>query len=57
MRAVTLGAVVGNSYVVNDGLKEGERLITAGVQKIGDGAPVSAVPAGEAAGRQGGEGR
>lgn len=46
-RAVELGAVVGNDYVVKSGLKAGERLIVAGVQKIGDGAPVaiSAPPA------------
>jgi RND family efflux transporter MFP subunit len=57
MRPVTLGAVVGNSYVVDGGVKEGERLITGGIQKIGDGAPVSAMPDPGAAGRQGGEGR
>lgn len=55
MRPVKLGAVTGNNYVVLEGLKEGEQLIAAGVQKIGDGAPVSPAPAG--AGRQGGEGR
>ncbi len=42
MRPVTLGAVMGNDYVVRDGLKAGERLITGGIQKIGDGAPVAA---------------
>jgi len=42
MRPVTLGAVIGNDYVVRDGLKAGERLITGGIQKIGDGAPVAA---------------
>jgi RND family efflux transporter MFP subunit len=46
-RAVELGAVVGNDYVVKSGLEAGEKLIVAGVQKIGDGAPVaiSAAPA------------
>ncbi len=39
-RAVELGAVVGNDYVVKSGLKAGEKLIVSGVQKIGDGAPV-----------------
>ena len=39
-RAVDLGAVVGNDYVVKSGLKPGEKLIVSGVQKIGDGAPV-----------------
>jgi RND family efflux transporter MFP subunit len=39
-RAVELGAVVGNDYVVKSGLRPGEKLIAAGVQKIGDGTPV-----------------
>ena len=56
-RAVDLGAVVGNDYIVKSGLKPGEKLIVSGVQKIGDGAPVqigappapasSAAPAGK----------
>jgi RND family efflux transporter MFP subunit len=45
-RAVDLGAVVGNDYVVKSGLKPGEKLIVSGVQKIADGAPVTiGVPA------------
>ena len=40
-RQLELGAVVGNDYVVKSGLKPGERLIVAGIQKIGDGAPVT----------------
>lgn len=39
-RSVTLGPVVGNAYVVESGLKAGEKLIVSGVQKIADGAPV-----------------
>jgi RND family efflux transporter MFP subunit len=39
-RAVQLGSVVGNDYVVLGGLTEGEQLIVSGVQKIGDGMPV-----------------
>jgi RND family efflux transporter MFP subunit len=39
-RAVTLGRVIGNEYVVLGGLKAGEKLIVSGIQKIGDGAPV-----------------
>jgi RND family efflux transporter MFP subunit len=39
-RAVTLGPVVGNEYVVLNGVKPGEKLIVSGIQKIGDGAPV-----------------
>jgi len=40
-RPIKLGEIVGNDYVVLDGLKEGERVVVGGVQKIGDGAPVS----------------
>lgn len=45
-RAVTVGAVVGNEYVVRDGVKAGEQLIASGIQKIGDGMPVMGMPAG-----------
>ena len=41
-KGVTLGELIGNDYVVRGGLTVGERLITAGIQKIGDGAPVRA---------------
>lgn len=41
-KGVTLGQMVGNDYVVLGGLSAGEQLITGGVQKIGDGAPVMA---------------
>ena len=40
-RAVDLGELVGNNYVVLKGLSVGDRLIVSGVQKIGDGAPVA----------------
>ncbi len=40
-RQVQLGPVVGNNYTVTSGLKAGDRLITEGVQKIRDGAPVA----------------
>jgi multidrug efflux pump subunit AcrA (membrane-fusion protein) len=40
-RAVTLGRVIGNDYVVAGGLKPGDKLIVSGLQKIGDGAPVT----------------
>jgi RND family efflux transporter MFP subunit len=39
-RGVTLGPVVGNDYVVEGGLKAGDKLIVSGIQKIADGAPV-----------------
>ena len=39
-RAVQLGPVIGNNYIVTGGLKAGDQLIVSGIQKIGDGAPV-----------------
>lgn len=39
-RPVTLGDLIGNDYLVINGLKAGDRLIVSGIQKIGDGAPV-----------------
>ncbi|HUF47964.1 MAG TPA: efflux RND transporter periplasmic adaptor subunit [Vicinamibacterales bacterium] len=45
-RPVVLGPVVGNAYIALSGLAEGDRLIVAGTQKIGDGAPVQGLPAG-----------
>ncbi len=41
-KPIVVGEVLGNDYVVTKGLKEGERLIVSGIQKIGDGAPVKA---------------
>ena len=41
-RPITIGELIGNDYVVTGGLKPGENVITAGIQKIGDGAPVRA---------------
>jgi multidrug efflux pump subunit AcrA (membrane-fusion protein) len=45
-RAVTLGPIVGSDYLVESGLQAGDRLSVGGLQKIGDGAPVSAMPPG-----------
>jgi RND family efflux transporter MFP subunit len=45
-RAMTLGPVNGNNYTVLSGLKPGDRLIVSGIQKIGDGAPVTAAQGG-----------
>jgi hypothetical protein len=42
-----------SSYVVLSGVSEGDRLITSGIQKIGDGAPVQAAQAGPLGGRGG----
>ena len=39
-RSLKLGQLIGNDYVVEGGLKVGDRLIVSGVQKVGDGAPV-----------------
>jgi multidrug efflux pump subunit AcrA (membrane-fusion protein) len=40
-RGVKVGPVIGNDYVVLDGLKAGDRLIVSGIQKIADGAPIN----------------
>jgi len=37
---VTLGDIVGTEYIVQSGLQQGDVLITSGIQKIHDGAPV-----------------
>lgn len=41
-KPIEVGEVVGNDYVVRSGLTAGDRLIVSGIQKIGDGAPVTA---------------
>jgi RND family efflux transporter MFP subunit len=46
-RAVQLGPIVGNDYVVLGGVKDGDQLIVSGVQKIGDGVPVNVQQAGK----------
>jgi RND family efflux transporter MFP subunit len=43
-KAVKLGDVVGNNYVVLDGIKPGEKIITTGVQVLADGMPVNPQP-------------
>jgi RND family efflux transporter MFP subunit len=55
-RPVTVGPVVGNDYVVMSGLKAGDKVIVAGVQKIGDGAPVAPGPPGGRGGPPNGRG-
>jgi multidrug efflux pump subunit AcrA (membrane-fusion protein) len=40
-RVIRVGDLVGNDYVVLDGVKPGEQLITSGVQILVDGMPVS----------------
>jgi RND family efflux transporter MFP subunit len=39
-KAVTLGDVVGDEYVVRSGLESGARVILSNLQKLGDGVPV-----------------
>jgi RND family efflux transporter MFP subunit len=46
-KPIGVGRVVGNAYVVTEGLEPGTRLIVGGIQKIGDGSPVTIVPAGQ----------
>ena len=53
-KGLTLGDVIGNDYVVLDGLKPGDHLIVSGTQFLQDGMPVAeqvqaadAVPAGK----------
>jgi RND family efflux transporter MFP subunit len=53
-RSLEVGPVVGNSYTVVSGLKAGEKLIAEGIQKIRDGAPVSAAAASAAPASQAG---
>jgi multidrug efflux pump subunit AcrA (membrane-fusion protein) len=45
-----LGPVVGDAYVVLDGLTEGDRVVVSGTQKIGDGAPIQMLPPQSSAG-------
>jgi RND family efflux transporter MFP subunit len=39
-RPIQVGELVGNDYIVRSGLKPGDKVITSGIQKIGNGAPV-----------------
>jgi RND family efflux transporter MFP subunit len=39
-KPITVGELIGDSYIVRSGVKEGERVIVSNIQKIGDGAPV-----------------
>ena len=45
-RMVTTGAIVGDKWMVLDGVKAGDRVIVEGLQKVKPGAPVRPVPAG-----------
>lgn len=37
---IDVGDLIGNEYVVRSGLKAGDRVVTSGIQKIGNGAPI-----------------
>jgi RND family efflux transporter MFP subunit len=39
-RPVQVGEILGDDYVVKGGLKAGDRVVTSGIQKLADGAPV-----------------
>jgi RND family efflux transporter MFP subunit len=41
IRPVNVGERVGTMWIINEGLKSGERVVVEGVQKVKDGAPVS----------------
>jgi membrane fusion protein, multidrug efflux system len=45
MRTVKAGARVGDLWVINEGLKPGERIVVEGLQKVRDGATVNPKPA------------
>jgi len=40
-KPVQLGEIIGNNYVILDGIKPGEQIITSGVQMLADGMPVA----------------
>src|SRR5690606_33074999 len=44
-KPIGVGRVIGSDYVVTDGLQAGEQVIVGGIQKIGEGSPVTIVPA------------
>ena len=50
IRPVTVGERVGKLWIVNDGVKPGERIVVEGLLKVRDGAPVKPVPASAKAG-------
>ncbi len=44
IRPVTVGERVGRSWIINQGVKAGERVVVEGLMKVRDGAPVKPVP-------------
>lgn len=43
-RGIRVGAIVGDNYAVLDGIKDGERVVVSGTQKLVDGAPIQEAP-------------
>jgi RND family efflux transporter MFP subunit len=43
-KAVTLGKIQSNSYQVLDGLNRGEKILSAGILQVRDGAPIQEIP-------------
>lgn len=39
-QAIQVGELIGNEYVLVSGLKAGDRIVTSGIQKLGNGAPI-----------------
>jgi hypothetical protein len=48
-RTVQVGETLGGSVVIQEGLKPGERVVTEGLQKVREGAPVLPMTAAEMA--------
>jgi RND family efflux transporter MFP subunit len=40
-RSIKVGPIIGENYVVLDGIKPGDRVVTSGTQKLADGAPIA----------------
>ncbi len=40
-KVIQVGEIVDNKYIVLDGIKPGERIITSGIQVLADGTPVA----------------
>jgi RND family efflux transporter MFP subunit len=43
-RAIKVGPIAGDDYIVLDGIKPNDRVVVSGVQKLADGAPIAAAP-------------
>jgi multidrug efflux pump subunit AcrA (membrane-fusion protein) len=43
-RAIKVGSIAGDNYIVLDGIKPNERIVVSGVQKLADGVPIAPTP-------------